>query len=208
MEALSIPSKNNDEIISLFTEAYIKDNKKHIPDIEKADIKKVCGLVLKLNNIMSDPDENKQKNKEEFINSNINDQTNWNPNLNNLISKDPSMTAGLLNYSHLWGFVFDEYIKNENSIPQQKYNQRAYKELLNKKLLANNRSFSIHNTLNTNEKSKINSKSKLVKIPEIKRKNISIIVNNKVLYKTSLFKKKLELSDSKLTTNNDGKEEA
>ena len=206
LESLNIPSNNNDDIISLFTEAYIKDNKLN-PENEKDNLKKICGLVLKLNNIMNDPDEDKQKNKEEFINSNINDQTNWNPNLNNLISKDPSMTAGLMNYSHVCGFVFDEYIKNENSIPQQKNNQRAYKELLNKKILLKNSSFSLYNNLNTNEKSIMNSQSKLEKIPEIKRKNISIIANNKVLYKTSLFRKKLELEESKIITSKDGKEE-
>ena len=121
LEAINIPLKNNDNIISLFTEAYLKDNTKLNAEIGKEDIKKVCKLVLKLNNIMNDPDEDLQKNKEEFINSNINEQTNWNPNLNTLISKDPSKTSGFLNYSHVCGFVFDEYVKNENSIQQQEH---------------------------------------------------------------------------------------
>ena len=159
LEALNIPSKNNGVIISLFTEAYLKDNKKLNIDVGKADIKKVCGLVLKLNNIMNDPDDDKQKNKEEFINSNINEQTNWNPNLNTLISKDPSKTSGFLNYSHVCGFVFDEFVKNENSIPPQKYNQRAYKELLNKKLLVNNKSFSFHKSLISFDKNNLSTNS-------------------------------------------------
>ena len=195
LEALNIPSKNNDIIISLFTVAYLKDNKKLNIDVGKADIKKVCGLVLKLNNIMNDPDDDKQKNKEEFINSNINEQTNWNPNLNTLISKDPSKTSGFLNYSHVCGFVFDEFVKNENSIPPQKYNQRAYKELLNKKLLVNNKSFSFHKSLISFDKNNLSTNSKLVKIPEIRRKNISIISNNKVLFKSSNIRKKIELNE-------------
>ena len=148
----------------------MRDNTKLNAEIGKDDIKKVCKLVLKLNNIMNDPDEDIQKNKEEFINSNINEQTNWNPNLNTLISKDPSKTSGFLNYSHVCGFVFDEYVKNENSIQQQKYNQRAYKELLNKKLLANNKSFSFQKSLIVNDKNNLNSQSKLMKIPEVRKK--------------------------------------
>ena len=205
LEALNIPSKNNDAIISLFTEAYLRDNTKLNSEIGKADIKKVCGLVLKLNNIMNDPDEDKQKNKEEFINSNINDQTDWNPNLNTLISKDPSKTSGFLNYSHVCGFVFDEYIKNENSITQQKY-KRTYKELLNKKLLANNKSFSFQKSLITNDKNILTSESKLVKIPEIRRKNISIIANNKVIFRASNLRKKYELIQNKLNTSKEDKE--
>ena len=173
METLNIPSKNNDNIISLFTEAYLRDNKNLNLEIEKDDIKKVCRLVLKLNKIMSNPEEDKQKNKEEFINSNINDQTNWNPNLNTLISKDLSKTSGFLNYSQVCGFVFDEYIKNENSVPQQKY-----KEIFNKKILVNNKSFSFQKSLITNDRNNISSESKLMKIPERKEKNIAIISNN------------------------------
>ena len=201
LDALNIPSKNNDNIISLFTEAYLRDNKKLYSEIGKADIKKVCRLVLKLNNIMNDPDEDKQKNKEEFINSYINNQTNWNPNLNTLISKDPSKTSGFLNYSHVCGFVFDEYIKNENYISQQKYNKRTYKEILNKKLLANNKSLII------NDRNNISSRTKLKKIPEIKKKNISIISNNKVLYKSSNFRKKYELTQNRLNSNNEVNEQ-
>ena len=208
LEALNIPSKNNDNIISLFTEAYLRDNKKLNFEIEKDDIKKVCRLVLKLNRIMNNPEEDKQKNKEEFINSNINDQTNWNPNLNTLISKDLSKTSGFLNYSQVCGFVFDEFIKNENSISQQKYNQRAYKEILNKKLLANNKSFSFQKPLITNDRNNISSESKLKKIPEIKRKNISIIANNKVLYKSSAFRKKYESAQEKLNIFNRGENES
>ena len=72
LETLSIPTKNNDDLISLFTEAYIRDNKNLIKNEEmgKNEIKKICGLVLKLNHIMYDPDEEKHKNKEDFINSN------------------------------------------------------------------------------------------------------------------------------------------
>ena len=205
LEVLNIPSKKNEDIISLFTEAYLRDNKKLNVDIGKADIKKVCGLVLKLNNIMNDPDEEKQKNKEEFINSNINDQTNWNPNLNTLISKDPSKTSGFLNYSHVCGFVFDEYIKNENSVLPQKNNKGAYKEILNKKLLVNNKSFSYKKSLITIDKNNISSNSKLMKIPEIRKKNISIISNNKVIYKSSNFRKKFESVDNALDKKKDEK---
>ena len=205
LEAINIPSKNNDNIISLFTEAYLRDNKNLNFEIEKDDIKKVCRLVLKLNKIMNNSEEDKKKNKEEFINSNINDQTNWNPNLNTLISKDLSKTSGFLNYSQVCSFVFDEYVKNENTVPQQKYNQRAYKEILNKKLLANNKSFSFQKSLITNDRNNISSETKLKKIPEIKRKNISIISNNKILYKSSAFKKKYEAAQAKL--NNLNKEE-
>ena len=207
LEAINIPLKNNDNIISLFTEAYLKDNTKLNAEIGKEDIKKVCKLVLKLNNIMNDPDEDLQKNKEEFINSNINEQTNWNPNLNTLISKDPSKTSGFLNYSHVCGFVFDEYVKNENSIQQQKYNQRAYKELLNKKLLANNKSFSFQKSLIVNDKNNLNSQSKLMKIPEVRKKNISIISNNKVLFKSSNFNKKSELLKNKFNVKEEGEKE-
>jgi hypothetical protein len=206
LEAINIPSKNNDNIISLFTEAYLRDNSKLNVEFGKGEIKKVCRLVLKLNNIMNDPDEDKQKNKEEFINSNINDETNWNPNLNTLISKDPSKTSGFLNYSHICGFVFDEYIKNENSIPQQKYNKRTYKELLNKKLLVNNKSFSYTKSLITNDKNNLSSNSKLMKIPEIRKKNISIIANNKVLFKSSNFNKKYEQAQHRLNSSKEEKE--
>ena len=199
LETLNIPSKNNDNIISLFTEAYLRDNKNLNLEIEKDDIKKVCRLVLKLNKIMSNPEEDKQKNKEEFINSNINDQTNWNPNLNTLISKDLSKTSGFLNYSQVCGFVFDEYIKNENSVPQQKY-----KEIFNKKILVNNKSFSFQRSLITNDRNNISSESKLMKIPERKEKNIAIISNNKILYKSSNFKKKHEAEKAKLKDFNNG----
>ena len=55
--------KNNNVIISLFTEAYIKDNQDIIAkkeEIGKAEIKNICYLILKLNN-MYDPDEEKKK---------------------------------------------------------------------------------------------------------------------------------------------------
>ena len=47
LEAINIPSKNNDNIISLFTEAYLRDNSKLNVEFGKGDIKKVCRLVLK-----------------------------------------------------------------------------------------------------------------------------------------------------------------
>ena len=207
LETLSIPSKNNDDLISLFAEAYIKDNKSLIKNEEmgKNEIKKICGLVLKLNHIMYDPDEEKHKNKEDFINSN-NDTTNWNPDLNHLISNDPSATTGLLNYSHVCGVVFDEYIKNENSISQQKCNQRAYNELLYKKLLVNNKSFSFQNSLIKNEIINTNE-SNLIESKNYKKKKISIIVNNKVLYKPKRMKKSIFNYENQVKTNSDNKDE-
>jgi len=207
LETLSIPSKNNDDLISLFAEAYIKDNKSLIKNEEmgKNEIKKICGLVLKLNHIMYDPDEEKHKNKEDFINSN-NDTTNWNPDLNHLISNDPSATTGLLNYSHVCGVVFDEYIKNENSISQQKCNQRAYNELLYKKLLVNNKSFSFQNSLIKNEIINTNE-SNLIESKNYKKKKISIIVNNKVLYKPKRIKKSIFNYENQVKTNSDNKDE-
>ena len=207
LETITIPSKNNNDLISLFTEAYINDNKKMIKNAEmgKNEIKKICGLVLKLNLIMYDPDEDKYKNKEEFINSN-NDTTNWNPDLNHLISNDPSTTAGLLNYSHVCGLVFDEYVKNENSISQQKNNQRSYNELLYKKLLANNKSISFQNSLIKNEMN-VDSDSYLVEIPDGKKKKISILLNNKILYKPSNKRKSIKNTDYQVKTTNEGKEE-
>lgn len=141
---------------------------------EKNEIKKICGLVLKLNHIMYDPDEEKHKNKEDFINSN-NDATNWNPDLNHLISNDPSTTTGLMNYSHVCGVVFDEYIKNENSMSQQKCNQRAYNELLYKKLLVNNKSFSFQNSLIKNEINNTNE-SNLIETKEYKKKKYQLLL--------------------------------
>ena len=209
LDALNIPSKNNDDIISLFREAYFKDNKNLNAEIGKEDIKEVCGLVIKLNNIMIDPDKDKQKNKEEFINSNIYIQKDWNRNLNTLISKDPSKTSGILNYSHVAEFVFDEYFKNEKSILPQKQNRRAYKELLNKKLLVNSRSFSYQKSLITNDRNNSSSLSKLKKIPEIRKKNLTIVSNNKILYKSSNFRKKLSSKKYILSTSyEDGKEES
>ena len=207
LETLSIPTKNNDDLISLFTEAYIKDNKNLIKNEEmgKNEIKKICGLVLKLNHIMYDPDEEKHKNKEDFINSN-NDATNWNPDLNHLISNDPSTTTGLMNYSHVCGVVFDEYIKNENSMSQQKCNQRAYNELLYKKLLVNNKSFSFQNSLIKNEINNTNE-SNLIETKEYKKKKISIIVNNKVLYKPKRIKKSIFNYENQIKTNSDSKDE-
>jgi hypothetical protein len=91
---------------------------------------------------MYDPDEENKKNKKDFIDSNINDTTiNWNPDLNQLISNDPSTTAGLINFSNVCGYVYDEYMKNENSISQKKSNPRVYNELLQKKLLFKFRQF-------------------------------------------------------------------
>ena len=207
LETLSIPSKNNDDLISLFTEAYIKDNKNLIKNEEmgKNEIKKICGLVLKLNHIMYDPDEEKYKNKEDFINSN-NDTTNWNPDLNHLISNDPSTTTGLLNYSHVCGVVFDEYIKNENSISQQKCNQRAYNELLYKKLLVNNKSFSFQNSLIKNDINNADD-SNLIGAKENKRKKVSIIANNKVLYKPKRTKKTVRNYQNQIKTSGDNKDE-
>ena len=185
LETISIPSKNNDDFISLFVEAYIRDNREMLkknPEMGK-EIKNICGLILKLNNIMYEPDEDKQKkNKEEFINSHINDTTNWNPEFNNLISNDPSTTLGFLNYSNVCGYVFDECIKNENSISQNKHNQ--YKELFYRKILANN-SVSFQNSLNKNELTNINSESNLVDERETKKKKISIISNKKIIYKST-----------------------
>ena len=113
--------------------------------------------------------------KEEFINSNINDTTiNWNPDLNHLISNDPSTTMGLVNYSHVCGYVYDEYIKNENSISQKKNNLGAYNELLYKKLLVN-KSFSFQNSLIKNEINNLNSESNFLdEKEEVKKKKISI----------------------------------
>ena len=197
LETISIPSKNNDDFISFFIEAYIRDNREMLkknPEMGK-EIKNICGLILKLNNIMYDPEEDKHKNKEEFINSHINDTTNWNPDFNNLISNDPSTTVGFLNYSHVCGYVFDECIKNENSISQKKHNQ--YKELLYHKLLVNNNSFSFQNSLIKNELTNINSESNLVDERETKKKKISIIFNNKQFFKSRRSLKHL------IKTNND-----
>ena len=209
LETISIPSKNNNDFISLFTEAYIRDNKEIVTknkEMGKAEIKKICGLVLKLNNIMFDPDEEKHKNKEEFINSNINDTSNWNPDLNCLISNDPSTTAGLMNYSHVCGYVYDEYLKNENSVTQQKNNQLAYNELLYKKLLVN-KSFSFQNSLIKNEIKNVTSESNLCEKPENRKKKVSIISNNKILFKPSRLVKKVKNKDNQIKTSNEGKEE-
>ena len=211
LETISIPSNNNDNVISLFAEAFIKDNrdvvKKNL-EIGKNEIKNICGLILKLNNIMNDPepDEIKIKNKNDFINSRINDTTNWNPDLNHLISNDPSTTVGLLNYSHVCGYIYDEYIKNENSISQQKKNHRAYNELLYKRLLVN-KSFSFQNSLIKNELNNINSESNLVDDRQIKKKKISIISNKKILYKPSKFRKNSNIFENKIKISNEGKED-
>jgi len=208
LETLSIPSKSNcDNLISLFSDAYIRDNKEIISKNEemgKPEIKKICGLVLKLNLIMYDPDEEKYQNKEEFINSNINDTTNWNQNFNPLISNDPSTSIGLINYSHVCGYIYDEYIKNENSISLQKNNQIAYNELLFKKILVN-KSFSLRNSLIKNKN--LDKKSNDDRIGENKKKKISIISNNKIIYKQSKKKKKYINNENQIKTSNEGKEE-
>ena len=209
LETISIPSKNNNDFISLFTEAYIRDNKEILAknkEMGKTEIKKICGLVLKLNNIMFDPDEEKHKNKEDFINSNINDTSNWNPDLNYLISNDPSSTIGLMNYSHVCGYVYDEYIKNENSISQQKNNQLGYNELLYKKILVN-KSFSFQNSLIKSELKNIPSESKFIEKPENRKKKISIISNNKILFKPSRIRKNIKNKDNQIKISNEGKEE-
>ena len=196
LETIYIPLKNNDDIISLFSEAFIRDNREIVkknPEMSKNEIKNICGLILKLNHIMYDPDEEKHKNKEEFINSNINDTTtNWNPDLNHLISNDPSTTMGLVNYSHVCGYVYDEYIKNENSISQKKSNLGAYNELLYKKLLVN-KSFSFQNSLIKNEINNLNSESNFLdEREETKKKKISIISNKRLLFRPSKKQKYLK----------------
>ena len=201
LDTIFIPSKNNDDIISLFAEAFIRDNHEMVkknPEMSKNEIKNICGLILKLNHIMYDPDEEKHKNKEEFINSNINDTTiNWNPDLNHLISNDPSTTMGLVNYSHVCGYVYDEYIKNENSISQKKINLGAYNELLYKKLLVN-KSFSFQNSLIKNEINNLNSESKFFdEKDEVKKKKISIISNKRLLFRPSKNKKNVKILESR-----------
>jgi hypothetical protein len=147
---------------------------------------------------MYDPDEEKRKNKEEFINSNINDTTiNWNPDLNHLISNDPSTTMGLVNYSHVCGYVYDEYIKNENSISQKKNNLGTYNELLYKKLLVN-KSFSFQNSLIKNEINNLNSESKIFdEKDEVKKKKISIISNKRLLFRPSKKQKNVKILESR-----------
>ena len=201
LDTIFIPSKNNDDIISLFAEAFIRDNHEMVkknPEMSKNEIKNICGLILKLNHIMYDPDEEKHKNKEEFINSNINDTTiNWNPDLNHLISNDPSTTMGLVNYSHVCGYVYDEYIKNENSISQKKINLGAYNELLYKKLLVN-KSFSFQNSLIKNEINNLNSESKFFdEKDEVKKKKISIISNKRLLFRPSKKQKNVKILESR-----------
>ena len=212
LETIAIPLKNNNVIISLFTEAYIRDNQDIIAkkeEIGKTEIKNICYLILKLNN-MYDPDEENKKNKKDFIDSNINDTTiNWNPDLNQLISNDPSTTAGLINFSNVCGYVYDEYMKNENSISQKKSNPRVYNELLQKKLLFN-KSFSFQNSLIKNEiNTNLISDTKFIEKPENKRKKISIISNNKTIFKpiNLKLKKSIQLSENQIKTSNEGKEE-
>ena len=45
-----------------------------------------------------------------------------------------------------------------------------------------------------------------MKIPEIRRKNISIISNNKIIFKSSNFNKKIESIQNKLNTSKEEKE--
>ena len=210
LETLSIPSKSNcNNLISLFSEAYIRDNidiASKSEEMGKPEIKKICGLVLKLNQIMYDPDEEKHQNKEEFINSNINDTKNWNPDLNNLISNDPSTTIGLLNYSHVCGYIYDECIKNENSISLQKNNPLAYNELLIKKILVN-KSFSFQNSLIKNDVINLEKESDFNQKGHNKKKKISIIFNNKLLFKPSKKRKSFKYNENQIKTSNEGKEE-
>ena len=211
LETIFIPSKNNNAIISLFADAFIRDNPEMVKkdtEISKNEIKNICGLILKLNHIMCDPDGEKHKNKEEFINSNINDTTtNWNPDLNHLISNDPSTTVGLIDYSHVCGYVYDEYIKkNENFDSQKKNNQRDYNELLYKKLLVN-KSFSFQNSLIKNEINNINSNSNLIDERADKKKKISIIANKRPIFRPSKKPKNLKSLESQIKQTNDEKDE-
>ena len=106
---------SNNNVVDYFSDAFIRDNMELLdknPNLKK-DVKSLMNIVINLNYTILLTNNQKKKPREYFISKNV-CYLNCNQNIKELVCNDKNQITKLKTKQHILGYIYDEYIKNQN----------------------------------------------------------------------------------------------